>query len=479
MTAAADSAASGGAGTGGAAAGGASSGAAAPEGAARGTVGGPGAPLPRSVHAWYGSGAVATGIFNTVPGLLLLIYLTDTLAVSPALAGAVVLLPKVVDLLVSPYIGIWSDRTRSPWGPRRPWMLAGALTLPVLFAAMFAGPPLEGGPAALYVAGVFVAAALASSVFQVPHTAMPGEITSDYHERSTFNTWRTAFVGLALMLGGALAPVVQAIPADPVAGYRLMGLLMGCVVLVSMLGSVVGTRRAPRPVFAHRTEGLAAQLRVAFAHRHFRVLFPANLLMATAGGTMVAGVPYVTANVMGEPGYTSLLMVCVLVPLIASAPLWRRLSLRVDKRRAAGYAAAVFALGGLGLLLIPLWGLPGAVLSSVLVGVGLSGTTLLPWSMLADCLATTDASGRRQGGVLSGVWTAGEAMAQSVGTGLLSLALAVSGYVESGAGEAVRQSDEALRGMLVGSTLVPAAVMLCCLVPLAFYRLTAEEAGPR
>ncbi len=41
--------------------------------AARSTVGGPGAPLPRSVHAWYGSGAVATGIFNTVPGLLFLI----------------------------------------------------------------------------------------------------------------------------------------------------------------------------------------------------------------------------------------------------------------------------------------------------------------------------------------------------------------------------------------------------------------------
>nr|WP_242422828.1 MFS transporter [Nocardiopsis sp. TSRI0078] len=434
-------------------------------------------PLPRSVHAWYGSGAVATGIFNTVPGLLLLIYLTDTLAVSPALAGLVVFLPKLVDLLVSPYIGIWSDRTRSSWGPRRPWMLAGALTLPVLFAAMFAGPPLEGDAAAVYVAVVFVAAALASSVFQVPHTAMPGEITSDYHERSTFNTWRTAFVGLALLLGGALAPVLQSAPEDAVAGYRMMGLVMGGVVLVSMLGSVAGTRRAPRPVFPHRSEGLLTQLRTALAHRHFRVLFPANLLMATAGGTMVAGVPYVTANVMGEPRYTSVLMVCVLVPLIASAPLWKRLSVRVDKRRAAGYSAVVFVLGALGLLMIPLWGFPGAVFSSVLVGVGLSGTTLLPWSMLADCLAAADTSGRRQGGVLSGVWTSGEAMAQSVGTGLLSLSLALSGYVESGAGEAVRQSGGALLGMLVGSTLVPAVVMLCCLVPLASYRLTAEDAG--
>ena len=427
--------------------------------------------LPGPVHAWYGTGAVAMGIFNTVPGLLLLIYLTDTLAVSPALAGAVIFLPKLIDLLASPYIGVWSDRTRSAWGPRRPWMLAGALTLPLLFAAMFAGPPLHGAQAAVYVALLFVLAALASSMFIVPYTAMPGEITTDYHERSTLNSWRTAFAGLALLLGGAMAPVIQSAPDDPVTGYRLMGLVMGAVLVLSMLGAVAGTRRAPRPAHRPRTEGLAAQLRVAFGHRDFRVLFPANLFMAVAAGTMVAGVPYVTANVMGRPAYTSILMVCVLVPLMAAAPLWKRLSVKVDKRGAAACSAVVFAIGGVGLFLIPALGVPGAVVASVLVGIGLSGTMMLPASMLADCLATEDGSGRRQGGVLSGVWTSGEAMAQSVGTGLLSLCLAVSGYVESGAGEVVQQSEAALRGMLIGSSLVPAAVMLCCLVPLMFYRL--------
>ncbi|GAB3714254.1 MFS transporter [Nocardiopsis oceani] len=432
-----------------------------------------GGALPRSVHAWYGTGAVAMGIFNTVPGLLLLIYLTDTLAVSPALAGAVIFLPKLIDLMASPYIGARSDRTRSSWGPRRPWMLTGALTLPLLFAAMFAGPPLQGAQAALYVALLFILAALASSMFIVPYTAMPGEITGDYHERSTLNTWRTAFAGLALLLGGAMAPVIQSAPDDPVTGYRLMGLVMGTVLVLSMLGAVAGTRRAPRPAHRPRTEGLAAQLRVAFGHRDFRVLFPANLFMAVAAGTMVAGVPYVTANVMGQPAYTSILMVCVLVPLMAAAPLWKRLSVKVDKRGAAACSAVVFAIGGVGLFLIPALGVPGAVVASILVGIGLSGTMMLPASMLADCLATEDGSGRRQGGVLSGVWTSGEAMAQSVGTGLLSLSLAVSGYVESGAGEVVQQSETALRGMLIGSSLVPAAVMLCCLVPLMFYRLKA------
>lgn len=87
---------------------------------------------------------------------------------SPAVAKLVVPAPEPIDLVVSPSIGVWSDRTRSSRGPRRPWMPGGALTLPVLFAAMFAGPPLQGKGASAYVAAVFVGAAPASSVFQVP-----------------------------------------------------------------------------------------------------------------------------------------------------------------------------------------------------------------------------------------------------------------------------------------------------------------------
>lgn len=95
--------------------------------------------LPRRVHAGYALGSLATGAFGTVPGLLLLPYLTDTLGVAAGVAALLVLGPKAWDVLVNPVAGRISDRTRSRWGARRPYLLVAGVAMAVLFAAICAG----------------------------------------------------------------------------------------------------------------------------------------------------------------------------------------------------------------------------------------------------------------------------------------------------------------------------------------------------
>ncbi|WP_236836572.1 MFS transporter [Blastococcus sp. KM273129] len=89
----------------------------------------PGARLTRGTHLGYATGSIGTAAFGTVPGLLLLYYLTDVLGVAAAIAGLVVFAPKAWDVLLNPWIGSRSDRTEGRWGPRRPWMLAGGLAV--------------------------------------------------------------------------------------------------------------------------------------------------------------------------------------------------------------------------------------------------------------------------------------------------------------------------------------------------------------
>lgn len=103
-------------------------------------------PLPPTVRIGYGLGSLCTGTFATVPGLILLYYLTNVLAVPAAVAGAAVFLPKAWDVLINPLVGALSDRSRLRGGPRRPFLLIGACTLPPLFALIFAAPPLRGAP---------------------------------------------------------------------------------------------------------------------------------------------------------------------------------------------------------------------------------------------------------------------------------------------------------------------------------------------
>lgn len=83
--------------------------------------------LPGRVRRGYGLGSVATGAFGTVPGLLLLPYLTDRLGVAAGLAGLIVLLPKAWDVLLNPVAGRISDRSTHPDGRRRPFLVRADL----------------------------------------------------------------------------------------------------------------------------------------------------------------------------------------------------------------------------------------------------------------------------------------------------------------------------------------------------------------
>ena len=166
--------------------------------------------LPRGVRVGYGSGSVATGAFGTVPGLMLLPYLTDELGVAALWAGLVVFLPKAWDVVLNPVAGRISDRTVHPSGPRRPWLLRAGILLAGAFALIFAAPDFDGTRLeTAWVLLFFLLAASAYAFFQVPYVAMPAEITSSYDERTRLMTWRVAILALTIMLAGATAPVIR------------------------------------------------------------------------------------------------------------------------------------------------------------------------------------------------------------------------------------------------------------------------------
>ena len=164
--------------------------------------------LPTSVRFGYSLGSLLTGAFGTVPGLLLLPYLTDSLGVGAGLAGLLVLAPKAWDVVVNPVAGRVSDRTVTGIGPRRPYLLGAGLAVAVLFALIFAGPFGSSTAAApAYVAVAFLLTATAYAFFQVPYVAMPAEMTDDYGERTRLMTWRVAVLALAILVSGGGAPI--------------------------------------------------------------------------------------------------------------------------------------------------------------------------------------------------------------------------------------------------------------------------------
>ena len=124
--------------------------------------------LSPGIRRTYAMGGLSSGTFGTVPGLLLLPYLTDRLGLAAGIAGLIVFLPKAWDFFMNPIAGRISDRSTSPKGRRRPFVLWGGLALAVAFAAIFAGPTTPQGLAVAWVLVTFIAGATAYSFFQAP-----------------------------------------------------------------------------------------------------------------------------------------------------------------------------------------------------------------------------------------------------------------------------------------------------------------------
>ncbi|GAB2605820.1 MFS transporter [Streptomyces capparidis] len=425
----------------------------------------------------YGLGSFATGTFSTVPGLLLLYYLTDVLGVAAGVAALLVFLPKAWDVLLNPWIGSRSDRTAHRWGPRRPWMLAGALVMPAGFAAMFAGPPLGGDWDAAWVAALFLLTATGFACFQVPYVALPAELTADPDERARLMSWRVAFLGGAILLSGALAPVLAGTSGDDhgtVGGYRLMGAVTGLLICAGALTSVLATSGAPDALPASVSEpSLPAQLRAARGNRPFMRLLGVYVVQAAAAGLMLAGAQYFATYVLDEPGAVTALFACLIVPSLLATPLWLAAARRTGKRAAALCASGCFLAGAAVAAFARV--LPeAAVYAAVgLAGVGYAGMQMLQMSMLGDAIAAdTLTSGRRRAGVFTGLWTAGETLGLALGPALFGGVLAVSGFVSSDADDRVPQPDSALTGVVLGFGALPALLMLLSLPLLAGYRLT-------
>jgi GPH family glycoside/pentoside/hexuronide:cation symporter len=427
--------------------------------------------LRRGIHVGYALGSIGTAAFGTVPGLLLLYYLTDVLGVAAGVAGLVVFAPKAWDVVLNPWIGNRSDRTESRWGPRRPWMLAGGVTLPPLFVLVFAGPSTPASLAAVWVAGAFLLAATAYGCFQVPYVAQPAEITDDPGERATLMSWRVAALALGILLAGAGAPAVVDAFGGGRGGYLAMAVFVALLLAGGMLGAVAGTRNAPTLTRVHSEGGLVAGLREAWRSRPFRVLLVGFVVQALGIGVMLAGVPYYSEQVLGDPAVGTLLFVALVAPAILVMPLWLRFSRRRGKRSGLLAASLLFA-GAAALLMVVQHGQTAAAIPLVVVvGIGYAGMQMFPLAMLPDVIAADEAaSGERRAGVFTGVWTAAETLGLAVGPGLLGGLLALAGYVSS-TGDDVAQSGTAVMAVRIGFTVLPAVLVLAAVPVFARYRL--------
>ena len=437
--------------------------------------------VPVSVMAGFGVGSLGTGIFSSVPSVLLLYFMTDTLGIAAGLAAWAVFIPKFWDVITDPLMGMISDRTHTRWGRRRPYMFVGAILMSVSFVFLFNVPEFGSDRATfLYVMVIFALSATAFTVYSVPYIAMPAEMSTVPHERTKIMSWRMGFMTLGILLGAGGAPFVVNAAGGGRDGYAVMSWAVGLFCAFAMLFSVLGTRRAR---FSTRTDHpfrIREQLAAAATNRPFAVLLIALIIQLAAVGVITASAPYYAEHILkaGENTelYVSVLLGAYIGAAIPSMPFWAYLCGRIGKLRACYVAVSGFSFFCL-TTAVAGEGYPLALicLQVACIGICYGGTQVIPYSMLTDTLHLDAArSGQRREGVFTGVWTAGDKLGVALGGFVMATMLGLFGYLES-AEEAVVQPASAVFGIRMAFSVVPAVTMALSLVALRFYTLDETE----
>ena len=99
----------------------------------------------------------------------------------------------VFDAFVDPFVGHMSDRTRTKWGRRHPFLYASALPVALFYLLLWNPPDIDGSLLFAYLLGTAFLVRAALSTYEVPSTALAPELTSDYHERTSVLSFRHLF----------------------------------------------------------------------------------------------------------------------------------------------------------------------------------------------------------------------------------------------------------------------------------------------
>ncbi len=430
--------------------------------------------LSRRTKLLYGVGDTGFSLTTTIMGAYFAIFLTDVVHISPAIAAAAIFVGRSWDYINDPLIGHISDRTRTRWGRRRPFLLFGPLPFALAFAMLWWRPPWDSNLAlAAYYAVAYVVFDAAATFVYMPYFALTPELTPDYDERTALTSYRMFFSILASLVAFTI-PLMMVGSFTPENAPRVltMGLTFGLISALPLLLTFFGTRE--RQVYTEQEQPrLFQSLRAAMKNRPFVFGLVIFLLTWVAVDVLQSTLLYFIKYCVGREAQSDLIMGTIFVTAILALPFWEWASRRWSKRWA--YVAGIAFWAVVQLVLITVnssTGIELILFLCFLAGIGVAAAHVLPWAMIPDAIEWGELqTGERHEGMFYSLITLMQKVASSIAIPLTLLLLDVTGYVPNSA----QQPPSALLGIRIIVGPIPAALLCTGILFAILYPLSRER----
>lgn len=408
-------------------------------------------------------------------------FMSTVLGQSPEIAGYLLMISKLADAVIDVAVGSMSDRARTRWGRRKPFLLAGAILSSASFLMLFAPPVLGQGALMAWMIAALLLYSTAYSLFNVPYMTLPSELTEGFHERTRLISFRTVFVsiGQVLALAGTAA-LVQSGGAGR-GGYATMGLVMALIIGGAMTATALAVpiRHAPEGSKRQETHMPSrAQLLAITRNRPFMMLLGAKVFQFLSFASVASTMLLFMLNVVGI-GYDGQIILAMTQNLVTALamPLWVWTGKRIGKRRTYLIGVVLFCCAALSWLLADSSVTTiGIVARGIVSGLGSGALILMSISMLGDTQAYDRLiTGEAREGLLSSAIAVVEKVSFALGVAVLGVFLRWLNYMPTTGGQIIAQPASAILALKLGFAVIPAVMFAINGVFLWFYDLDEDK----
>ncbi|MEL4895554.1 MFS transporter [Crocosphaera sp. Alani8] len=415
--------------------------------------------LSFSTKLAYGVGELSGSLPSNILVFFFLFFLTDVAGLKPGMAGIIVMIGKIWDAINDPLIGWLSDRTRSRFGRRYPWMILGSIPLGLSCILLWTISPGDGQTfQVIYYTIIALVFYTAFTAVLLPYSALSAELTQDYNERTNLISFRSAFSIGGSIVSLIVAEVIFSLFDNQAKQYSLLGLVAGIIATISIFISILGTYKRYKEVHKYgynsqKNSSLSIKENIFLILTNFPFICVMIIYLCSwlSVQTIAAILPYFVINYMGltEEHFTRMAIFVQGTALIMMI-FWNYMSQRFGKKTIYLMGIPFTIVAELGLFLLQ----PGQVILmyiiAIIAGIGIATAYIVPWSMLPDVV---DLDQLKTGERREGIFFALVVQLQKIGIAgallLVGKILDSAGYIPKSTGQQPETALWAIR-MIIG-----------------------------
>jgi len=400
------------------------------------------------------------------------IFYTDTFGLTAGAVATMFFVVRIFDAFTDPVMGMVSDRTNTRWGKYRPYILWLSFPFGAGAVLMFTTPELAGSMKVVYAYVTYSLMMVIYTAIMIPYNSLIGVISPSPEERTSVSSYKFVFAyaaGFSVQL--LLMPLVARLGGgDDAKGYQLAMLIFASISVVFLLISFVSVRERVKST-KEQASKVKEDLKDLLNNKPWVILFGLSLVTLIYVAIRSADIAYYFKYILDKEQDSGKFMAIGTAFVLLGVLPTKWLSAKIGKRKLYMICMVIITLSSLIFYIATpekMW----LIYTAQIVFSFASGPTMpLLWSMLADAADYSEwKNNRRATGLVYSAATFAQKAGFSLGGAIVMVIISTYGFVAN-----QTQTEQAITGIKISISIVPAIVSFLGVILLIFYKLDDKK----